>query len=96
MTIDEAEIHITPDGFGRAAIVRREDGLFCIYVHWIWPNYVGSGSMKRDNWMEDETPPSLLYKDVDPEPGVYGSVEDARRQVRSLRGFSETIIRHPN
>ena len=35
MAIDEVEVYVTPDGLGRAAIVRRSDGFLCIYLHWI-------------------------------------------------------------
>ncbi len=37
MAIDEVEVYVTPDALGRAAIVRRSDGFFCIYLHWKWP-----------------------------------------------------------
>jgi hypothetical protein len=83
-----------PNGLGRAAIVRRDDGLLCIYRHWIIEesarkalNLVGEW---RTSWLTDErTPPSILYDNADPEPGLYGTVEDARRQVKSLPGFSD-------
>jgi hypothetical protein len=32
--INEQRVLITPDGFGRIAIVRRDDGFFCLYSHW--------------------------------------------------------------
>ena len=87
MGIEELEIYITPDGLGRAAIVVRPDGLLCIYVHWRW-----SGS-----WLEDDNPLLLRYEDPDPEqvataePGLYGILDDARRQIRSLRGFADAV-----
>jgi hypothetical protein len=39
--------------------------------------------------MRDETRSSELYEDVEPELGIYGTVEDARRQIQSLQGFSD-------
>ena len=94
MSVDEVEVYVTPDGLGRAAIIRRGDGLMCIYRHWIIEervrktlNLVGEW---RTSWLTNEkTPPSILYGGIDPEPGLYGSLEDARRQVKSLPGFSD-------
>lgn len=57
MPINDVEVHVTRDGHGRAAIVRRDDGFFCIYRH-----VRLSGS-----WMEDDDPPLLCYDDPDPE-----------------------------
>jgi hypothetical protein len=99
MSIDELEVYITPDGLGRAAIVRRNDGLLCIYVHWIWPESVraalritGDGPT---NWINDKTPLPTLYKHISPEQGLYGTLDDARRAIKSLRGFSEAALRPP-
>ena len=80
-TIDEWEVYVTPGGRGRAAIARRDDGLFCIYLHWRV-----SGS-----WMDDEPNPDEV---VHPEEGQYGAIEGARKQVRRLRGFSDAILRY--
>jgi hypothetical protein len=33
--IEQVEVYVTRDGLGRAAIVRRNDGWFSIYVHWL-------------------------------------------------------------
>jgi hypothetical protein len=52
MATDEIEIYVTRDGLGRAAIVRRTDGLFCIYCH-------GRGS---GSWLEDDNPAFLRYE----------------------------------
>lgn len=92
--INEVEVYVTPNGLGRAAIVRRDDGLLCIYRHWIIEesirkalNLVGEW---RTSWLTDQiTAPSDLYHDTNPEPGLYGTVEDARRQVKGLPGFSD-------
>jgi hypothetical protein len=45
MNIDEVEVYVTPDGLGRAAIVQRDDGLLCIYIHWILAESVIAGAM---------------------------------------------------
>jgi hypothetical protein len=97
MTINELEVYLTPDGLGRAAIVRRSDGLLCIYVHWNWSDAVlkahNLDAGGRTNWFNDSTPLTALYQDIDPESGLYGTLDDARRQVRSLRGFSDAVLR---
>jgi hypothetical protein len=99
MMIDEVEVYVTPDGLGRAGIVRRLDGLFCIYVKWKWPDdgYIAYPDGWR-NWFDDHTPPSVLYfgqhhqdYDQDPEPSIYGTLDDARRELRALRGFADAV-----
>lgn len=98
MAIDEVEVYVTPDALGRAAIVRRSDGFFCIYLHWKWPEETIQ-SLNLDaraaatNWLGDSTSTFLLYEDKEPEPGVYGTLDDARREMRSLRGFSDAILK---
>jgi hypothetical protein len=49
--LQELEVYLTPDGQSRAAIVRRDDGHFCIYTFWIGFN--------------TNVPLGLLYGDVD-------------------------------
>jgi len=106
MTVDELEVYITPDGLGRAAIVRRGDGLLCIYQHWKWSEatlaaagITSEGGHK--DWFSDNTPPNVLYGDeypeetARPEPGLYGTLDDARLQLRSLRGFSDAFLKTP-
>ena|SRR5882757_10085146 len=101
MAIDEVEVYVTPDGLGRAAIVRRSDGFFCIYLHWKWSEATvkalnletGGAPSSWFSWFTDDTPTSLLYDDKDPERGVYGTLDDARREMRSLRGFSDAILK---
>jgi hypothetical protein len=80
-TIDEWEVYVTPGGRGRAAIARRDDGLFCIYLRWRV-----SGS-----WMDDDPDPDEA---APPEEGQYGTIEYAREQLRRLRGFSAAILRY--
>jgi hypothetical protein len=88
MDVDEAEVWVRRDGHGRAAIVRRTDGFFCIYL---W------------HYFAESIPVALLYEDPDypelyakPQPGIYGTVEDARRELRSLTGFSDAILKVSN
>jgi hypothetical protein len=96
MLISELEVYITPDGLGRAAILRRSDGFLSIFVHWKFaPSVVKALGWVADNqvgWADDKTPLSLLYEDREPEVGIYGSLDDARRQIRSLPGFSDAEL----
>lgn len=100
MNTEELEVYVTPDGLGRAAIARRTDGLFCIYVHWIWAEHARMVSNLekggRASWWSDTTSASILYEDASPEPGLYGALDDARRQIRSLRGFSQATLMSPH
>lgn len=88
MAGDEVEVYVTLNGHGRAAIVRRSDGFFCIYRHLRL-----SGS-----WMEDDNPLLLCYDDPDPDQvaqplvGIYGTVADARKEVLSMPGFSDAVL----
>jgi len=101
MSIDELEVYITPDGLGRAAIVRRNDGFLCIYVHWILAESVRVALRIADggraSWINDKTPLPILYDEhnTSPEYGLYGTLDDARRAIRSLEGFSEANLRSP-
>jgi hypothetical protein len=99
MDIDELEVYLTPDGLGRAAIVRRNDGILCIYVHWILAESVrtalGITDIGRASWINDKTPVLTLYEHTSPEHGLYGTLDDARRAMRSLEGFSEADPQSP-
>jgi len=81
MELNEREVYISRDGEGRAAIIERSDNLFCIYVHWIWPETGG-----RKTWVGDSTPLDILYEDKQPSQGIYGTVENARKEVWALLG----------
>jgi len=91
--IDEQEVLITPDGLGRAAIVKGPDGRLCIYVHWIWDEETkvtfNVAPVDRTTWICDQTPLDKLYEDLEPESGIYGTMDDARRAISVLRGFSD-------
>ena len=89
MPVDELEVYVTPNGLGRAAIVRRSDGFFCIYRH----------IRESGNWIDDDNAVQLRYDDPDPEQvaeplvGIYGTVADARRELRGMPGFSDAVLR---
>ena len=97
MSIDEKEVYITENGRGRASIVERDDGFFCIYVHWIWFQsekmvfHVELGG--RTTWHGDKTPLEQLYHDIEPKQGLYQTLDDARREIRGLSGFSDAALR---
>jgi hypothetical protein len=78
---EELEVYVTPGGRGRAAIVRRSDGQYCICLRWRV-----SGS-----WLDDDPNPD---EGVRPEEGMHATIGDARNQVRKLRGFSDAILRY--
>jgi hypothetical protein len=95
MNYEELEVYVTPDGFGRVAVMQRPDGLICLIIHWIWPDVVPygfGGPNPRTSWFVDQTPTSDLYHDIEPRPGIYGTVEDARREICSIPGFSEAVL----
>jgi hypothetical protein len=93
--VDERKVLITPDGLGRIAIVRRPDGMFCLYEHWRW-----SVDMQRAmrvepvqyrRWTDGDYNRAALYQDVEPLPGLFGSVEEAEREARSKEAFQEAV-----
>jgi hypothetical protein len=45
--------------------------------------------------MDDNTPLAALYEDIEPKPDIYGTIDDARRQIRTLTGFSEALLADP-
>lgn len=101
MPFEELEVYLTRDGLGRAAIVRGNDGFLRIYMHWKWPESVLKMhrfdlSGYSPSWFDDNTPPAVLYgsgdEDKGPEPGLYGTLDDARRQVRSFTQFADSIL----
>jgi hypothetical protein len=80
-SIDEWEVYVTPGGRGRAAIARRDDGRFCIYLRWRV-----SGS-----WLDEEPDPDEV---ASPEDRDYATLEEARVQIARLRGFAGAILRY--
>jgi hypothetical protein len=96
MAVDEVEVYLTPDGLGRAAIVRRSDGFFFIYVHWLLAPEYRTGVFLAGgptSWIDVNTPVDDLYRGMRPESGILGTLDDARRELRSIRGFSDALLR---
>jgi hypothetical protein len=93
-SINEVEVWLSSDGLGRAAIAGRNDGLLCIYVHWkLAPSILANGRFRTGpgyafTWAEDDTPLAALYEDREPNDGIYGTVDDARREIKNLPGFA--------
>jgi hypothetical protein len=79
VTIDELEVYLSADGHSRAAIARRGDNLYWIYRHRVLP----------DGWRT--IPAELLYQDREPEVGIFGTLEDARHEIRSFVGMAGTV-----
>jgi hypothetical protein len=95
MSIDEVEVYISPSGLSRAAIVRRPDGLFWIYKHVrLPPNYLPQhfANSASPTWFDDCTSLKDLYKDVEPSSGIFGTLDDARRHLRSMPSLSDAIL----
>jgi hypothetical protein len=97
-SINEVEVWLSADELGRAAIARRNDGLLCIYVHWkLAPDVLASGRFNTgpgyaSTWTDDNTPLAALYEDIEPNAGIYGTVDDARREIRNLPGFADARL----
>jgi hypothetical protein len=86
MDIDEVKVLLSPDRYGRVAIVRRVDGLFCLYRHWYWtPETQIAMRLEpvEDRRWTVESPPGM-YDGKEPLSGLYGTVEDAEREARRL------------
>lgn len=92
--MNEQAVFVTPDGLGRASVIRRDDGLFQIYEHWIWSDEtrrafnVAPGG--RTSWFGDKTPTELLYQEVEPQPGLFGSLADAIRHLQLRAQFTSS------
>jgi hypothetical protein len=90
--MDERKVLITPDGLGRIAIVERPDGMFCLYEHWRWSVDTQKAMKVQpvDNlrWTDADYDREALYDDVEPLPGLFGSIEEAEREARSKDAFS--------
>jgi hypothetical protein len=88
--LEEVEVHFSDNDLGRASIVRRKDGLLCIYTHWKASDELHHQLAGREEnvvrWRDDKTPLAVLYEDIDPEVGFYGELEEARREAIRLLG----------
>ena len=96
MIIDEVEVYVTPNGLGRASIVRRADGLFCVYVHIRLPQgYLPQhfDTSNSHSWIDDTTPLADLYKDKRPASGILGTIDDARRYIRNMSQFADAHLK---
>jgi hypothetical protein len=94
--MDEHKVLITPDGLGRIAIVRRPDGMFCLYEHWRWSVDMQKAMKVKPvdhrRWTDADYDRKALYEDVEPLPGLFGSVEEAEREARGKEAFREAIV----
>ena len=93
--IDEVEVYVTPSGLGRAAIVRRDDGFFCIYRWAKLPQGflpARFAPSRSAGWREDQAPLADLYRHVEPLVGIYGTAAEARREILSLPGFADATL----
>lgn len=88
---DEVSVLFSPDNRGRIAVVRRSDGLFCLYEHWHW-SIQAQRAMRIEpledrRWSTDYDP--AHYKNKEPLPGVYGTLADAENEARSRLGLDD-------
>jgi hypothetical protein len=91
MNLHEDKVLLSPDQYGRVAIVRRSDGLFCLYQHWHWTPEAQHAfqiePVEDRRWTTDSTPG--MYDGVEPLSGLYGTAEDAEREARRLLGLED-------
>lgn len=91
MDVDEVKVLLSPDRYGRIAIVRRFDGRFCLYQHWHWSPETQAAfhvePVEDRRWTVDSTPE--MYEGVEPLSGLYGTVDDAEREARRLLGLND-------
>ncbi|QNN64538.1 hypothetical protein H9L12_09505 [Sphingomonas rhizophila] len=95
--MDEQKVLITPDGYGRIAIVRRDDCRYCLYEHWRWDLKTQIAfhvePVRDRRWTHNDYDREALYEGegIDPLPGLFATLEDAEREARSLPGFADAI-----
>lgn len=93
--MDERKVLITPNGLGRISIVRRPDGMFCLYEHWRWSVEVQKAMkvepVKDRRWTDTDYNRDALYEDVEPLPGLFASVEEAEREARGKEAFRDAV-----
>ncbi len=91
MSILEEEVYITPDGLGRASIVRRTDKLFSVYVHWNWSredcSYFNVKFDETNKWTILDDQDTKIYDDSEPMNSIFGDIDDARKAIFSLPDF---------
>lgn len=96
MDVHEEKVLLSANGLGRAAIVKRADDLFCLYVHWRWTlpeqHDFRFENPRYHRWTTDYDP--ALYFDpthqieTRPEPGLYDTVEAAEIEARRMLGLN--------
>jgi hypothetical protein len=93
--MDERKVLITPDGLGRLAIVRRSDGMFCLYEHWLWAvdmqKAMNVKPVQDRRWTDGDYDHDALYDDIEPLPGLFGTVEEAEREARDKEAFRDAV-----
>lgn len=92
MAIHEEKVLLSNDRLCRVAIVRRPDGLFCLYSRAYLSidvqKELGFRDLREMRWTTDYDP--AFYEDsFDDEPasplrGLYGSVEEAEVEARHI------------
>ena len=91
MDVDEVKALLSPDRYGRVAIVRRSDGRFCLYQHWHWTLETQAAfhvePVEDRRWTADSTPG--MFEGVEPLSGLFGTVEEAEREARRLLGLDD-------
>ena len=94
--MDERKVLISPDGLGRVAIVRRPDGMFCLYEHWRWSvdmqKAMNVEPVEDRRWTDADYDRDALYDEVEPLPGLFASVEEAEREARSKEAFRDANV----
>lgn len=92
--MDERTVLISPDGVGRIAILRRPDGMFCLYEHWRWSvdmqKAMRTEPVRDRRWTDVVYDRNALYDDVEPLLDPFGSVEEAECEARGKDAFRET------
>jgi hypothetical protein len=94
--IKELEVYTTPDGLGRGALVEDSTGCIRLFIHWKWAaetraafNVAPGGAT---NWADDQTPVDALYEDIEPEAGIYASLETARSELFAIPAFVDAEL----
>ena len=97
MVVHEEKVLLSADRLGRVAIVRRQDGLFCLYSHWRWTMDVQRAfrvEPVQDLWWTADYDPALYFDaehqiETQPLSGIYGTIEDAENEARRILKLDE-------
>ncbi len=91
----EQRVLLSPDGFGRIAIVRGSDGFLRLYEHWRWDvesqHAFDVRPVRETRWVDEPYDRASLYAEAKPLPGLFNDIEDAEREARSRRGFADAV-----